>query len=238
MKKLLKMLGLFNRNKSASQNNSVRPVELGYALAFSNDEIGLDIFGSPKEIVEEIKQRGLDVNEVAQLPSTIIDAQKVRQDTPVLQFKGGPFAEPMMQLLDSLSVKDIESAETILSNAPGIFNENNISASVPMIAYSALGDLDAVKFLIDHKSSPNLPGHMGMTPLHWAAGKGYVDVADLLITHAANPTALGWFLLTPAEVASINGHSDLAQKLKDYGSDYYEQEKWMGFLQRMGIRKG
>lgn len=236
MKKILNKFKLFLSKKYVPQKNSVKPVELGYALSFTNSDIELDIFGSPKEIIDEVKKRGFDINEIAQLLNTAIDARVVQQDMPQLEFSGGPFAEHMMRLLDALASKDFESAKAIFNKAPGLLDVNNNCSSIPLISYADAGDLEVVKFLIDHKSSPNLPGQFGMTPLHWAAARGYDDVVDFLIAHGGNPISLGWFMLTPAEVAFLNENDTLADKLKNCAPEFYEPNMWMGFLQRMGIQ--
>jgi hypothetical protein len=238
-KQLMKFLSkfrIFKRSKSSTENNNKsQGIKLGHAISFRNTDLEIDLYGAPREIVDEFSSLGLNINEVARHIHTEIVTYGILQSEPNIDWQGGPQGQNMIRFLEMLSARDLKSAEIALHDDPNILAKDHLDASIPLITYAAKGDLEIVNFLLTHSASPSLPGHFDLTPLHWAAAAGYDDVAASLLDSGADPIALGWFLLTPAEVAALNGHSTLAETLKQSSPGFYDTNTWMNIFKRMGI---
>jgi hypothetical protein len=59
----------------------------------------------------------------------------------------------------------------------------------------------------------------GLTPLHYAASRGYVEVARLLLENGADVNAKNEHGITPLHFAASEGHADVARLLLERGAD-------------------
>jgi ankyrin repeat protein len=106
-----------------------------------------------------------------------------------------------MDLFTAVSLRDWSAAERLRENDPSFIDNGRKGA---LHVASKRGDVEAVKWLLDHGANPNaLWPHWDadVTPLHMAAWGGHADVADVLLRAGADPAikdskhdsdALGW----------------------------------------------
>jgi hypothetical protein len=186
---------------------------IGLALLFENSELGFDWSGSPKQLRGLMQSASIAPIDAANHLQTKITGQRVFADGCEATFHGGPHAAQIMQLLDALGADDFENAAEILKETPDIFQGEHDGASVPLNIHSALGNADAVRFLLRHGAEVNRVGQFDMSALHWGAVYGHSEVAKMLIAGGADPTTRNEFLLTPANLAQQNGHAELAELL-------------------------
>jgi hypothetical protein len=59
----------------------------------------------------------------------------------------------------------------------------------------------------------------GLTPLHYAASRGYVEVARLLLENGADVNAKNEHGITPLHVAASEGHAEVVRLLLEHGAD-------------------
>ena len=59
----------------------------------------------------------------------------------------------------------------------------------------------------------------GVTPLHWAALKGYKEIAEVLLANSAPMEAKDEDGATPLHWAALNGHKAVADFLLAKGAD-------------------
>src|SRR5687767_12714486 len=102
------------------RGRGAREPMIGYAFSFRNRALGVDFFGSPHEILEQVRARGLTPADLAAHRETEISSMEVFKDQPEMKFSGGPHAEAILLLLDALARSDLESATSIVARDPAV----------------------------------------------------------------------------------------------------------------------
>lgn len=109
------------------------------------------------------------------------------------------------------------------------------------------GNLEIVKYLIEHGAILDLPDNAGITPLMWAAKMGKLDVVKLLVGRGANVNAVAslnhW---TPLTEAAYSGNYEMLTYLISNGADvarqagaaYVEAANGMGLMYKPDEKKG
>jgi len=90
----------------------------------------------------------------------------------------------------------------------------------PIVEAVKRGDVDTVRRLITGGAGVNVAEGDGMTPLHWAAGRGDARVTELLLEAGADVAAvtrIGSY--TPLHLAARGGHAAVAKSLMVAGAD-------------------
>ena len=126
-------------------------------------------------------------------------------------------ARGQMDLGTALALHEWGEAEELLREDQS--RERNGSSVGMLHLMSKRGDVEAVRWLLDHGADPNalwLHWDADVTPLHLAVLGRHLDVVRLLLAAGADPTirdtkhdsdAIGW--------AEFFGHTDTAQVLKE-----------------------
>jgi len=94
------------------------------------------------------------------------------------------------------------------------------SPSGPVVEAVKEGDVATVRRLIESGADVNVAGGDGMTPLHWAAGRGYVEVTRVLLKAGADVavgTRIGTY--SPLHLAVREGHTAVSKLLIEAGAD-------------------
>jgi len=191
----------------------MKPWFIGYAFRFSNSELKFNFFGSPFEILQKMKQANIDPKYAASHNSTEIGAHVVHKDGRVGTFSGGPNAPGITQLLETMAIKNWSAAGQVLSEYPTLLSSGDETGSVPLCINAALGQVEAVKFLIANGASVNGAGKLGMTPLHWAAVHNQPAVVEILLDAGADRSLRSWFFLNAPNLAHANRHIEILRLL-------------------------
>jgi len=72
---------------------------------------------------------------------------------------------------------------------------------------SRMGNLEAVKILLDNNASLNQTDNDGRTPLHEALKRGHIEVAKLLIKTSGDVNQADNYGYTPLLIATDLGHT-------------------------------
>ncbi|KAF9305004.1 hypothetical protein BGZ74_011750 [Mortierella antarctica] len=99
------------------------------------------------------------------------------------------------------------------------------SGRTQLFKYTALGDLETCRLLIDAGAQVNDRDNAKWTPLHEACVTGHDKVAELLIQHHAEINAQGGQLDTPLHDAAQNGHVDVVKLLLANGANVLAKNK-------------
>jgi len=97
--------------------------------------------------------------------------------------------------------------------------------SEPGMTFRTRADLtdvtNTVRMLLEAGAIPDSADNDGITPLHWAAGKGLTNIVRLLIEAGANVNARDSSLYTPIHqaVSSSSSHLEVARMLCEAGAD-------------------
>jgi hypothetical protein len=188
---------------------------LGYALSFTNPTLGVQLFGSPKEILDELHSRKLDLTAIANHPETEMEATEVLKDSPRLSFSGGPHAETMIELLDAIRESDLQKAAAVLERDPAALAAGHSGAAVPLLGAVSARRTEIARLLLRAGARVDEGGEFEMTPLHWAAALGAADLAAVLLGAGADVQRQTWFYVTAGELATINGHDAVARLIAD-----------------------
>ena len=109
---------------------------------------------------------------------------------------------------------------SVLFLVPFLMGAGFSSASDPVVEAVKEGDVATVRHLIESGADVNVAEGDGMTPLHWAAGRGYVEVTQLLLEAGADVavgTRIGTY--TPLHLAVREGHTAVSKLLIEAGAD-------------------
>ena len=90
----------------------------------------------------------------------------------------------------------------------------------PVADAAQLGDLEAVRALLQQGEDPNAAQADGLTALHWAALNDKRGITEILLYAGATVspiTRVGGY--TPLHLASQNGHGEVVRKLLESGAD-------------------
>lgn len=180
---------------------------LGYALSIKNPDLGVDVMGSPHEVLEKLGVQGVDVEIALNHPRSSIDGTEVFQEAPRLTFVGGPHADTILQLLEAIPRADESMASRALSRDVGALIDH-ASASIPLLVAVSSRHAAMVKLLLAAGASVDALGQFGMTPLHWAAALGDDGVVRILLGAGADWRKLSWFYVNALELAELNGRAD------------------------------
>lgn len=198
-----------------ADNSSNGDVFIGWAIGVSNKELGLDVFGSPHEVLNTLKAQGHRLYDVAKHKASEITKTEIfGSATDIPEISDVPGLRPVVE---GILAGDLEKVMRALGLAPSLFSSPH-GAGIPLAMAAFLGQADIVKLFIEHGSPVGQSLSLGMTPLHWAGAAGQRDVVEFLLDAGAE-VAMNWFLLTPDQLAFRNGHRELAgwieQKIPD-----------------------
>ncbi|KAF9085480.1 hypothetical protein BGX23_009612 [Mortierella sp. AD031] len=132
---------------------------------------------------------------------------------------GGPTEEPSAG--ESGSQANNESQARKKTKQPDLahINKRDRSGRTQLFKYTAMGDLEACRLLIEAGAQVNDRDYAEWTPLHEACVTGHDKVAELLIQHHADVNARGGHMDTPLHDAAQNGHVDVVKLLLSHGAN-------------------
>ncbi|KAJ3338089.1 hypothetical protein HDU83_008335 [Entophlyctis luteolus] len=96
--------------------------------------------------------------------------------------------------------------------------QDNLQQTALYIA-SKHGQLEVVKWLVDHGANVNAENVNKATPLHIASQNGHLEVVKWLVDHGANVNAENVQKATLLHIASQNGHLEVVKWLVDHGAN-------------------
>ena len=192
--------------KQQKKRRTARGPLIGYAIGLENEGYQFDCFGTPYEVLEELRARGLVFREIGQHDETGITSTEIFKAAPQMEIRGGPQAENTLELLDAIDEVDIARADRIIHRHPAALASQDDNSVVPMLAAVWVGVPDIVQLLLSNGAPVDKAGHLGMTPLHWAAAFGETQIVLQLMERGAQSNSLSWFFVTAAELAELNKH--------------------------------
>ncbi|XP_048574268.1 ankyrin-1-like [Triticum urartu] len=88
----------------------------------------------------------------------------------------------------------------------------------PLMYALGWGNLDIVRYLLDHDADPEKPGEHGATALHVAAGAGMCEMIEVLLSKGADVNSVS-FCGTPLHAAIIGKHDAAVKTLLNHHAD-------------------
>src|SRR3990167_7224855 len=85
-----------------------------------------------------------------------------------------------------------------------------------LITASHIGDLEAVKELLQAGADPNIVNRGGQTPLYWASYHGYLEIVRELLQAGADPNIAEKDGITPLMSAEKNRNFQLVKEFENH----------------------
>ncbi|MBK9579125.1 MAG: ankyrin repeat domain-containing protein [Fibrobacterota bacterium] len=134
------------------------------------------------------------------------------------------FPASSQELWDLLQAREFELAGTLLDRGVYIDSKRDGLSAIHLAADA--GDLEAVKFLIDHGSDVDDFNFGRITPLMIAATRGDLAMVELLVDQGASMEAISGTYLTPLMYAMLNHHDAVVDlMLKKQADPLFEPEE-------------
>ncbi|CAN6251583.1 unnamed protein product [Urochloa humidicola] len=97
-------------------------------------------------------------------------------------------------------------------------NAADESGNVPLSHAVRAGNIDTMRYLLDHGADPDKPVSFGCTSIHIAAGEGKCKMVELLLSKGADVNILSE-IGTPLHVAAMENQDATMKILLDHGAD-------------------
>jgi len=195
----------------------VKPVLLGYGFSLTNPSLRLNVFGSPKELVDELDSRRLEVAAVIEHDETTIESRDIFKAAPKIHVSGGPNAGGVLNLLAAIDESNPEAAARVLASDPMVISPGRPGADVPLLVAASRSSLEIVRLLVEAGAQPDVAGQFDMTPLHWATAKGALGVVTTLLEAGADLQRVSWFYVTAGDLAALNGCESVVRAIGHEG---------------------
>lgn len=86
---------------------------------------------------------------------------------------------------------------------------------LPLCAAARDGNLQVVRYMVDHGENVNCKDGKGRTPLHFAAENGHLEVVKFLVEHSAHVECINDKNETPLDLATRNNHAEIVRFLME-----------------------
>lgn len=117
----------------------------------------------------------------------------------------------LVSLLDRNDTEKFQSQILTLQDANSAREDNNKT----ILMYACwVGNIDAVKYLIDKGADVNAQDIGGATALHLAAWKGFTPIALYLVEKGASGQAMSKDGMTPLDIAVMQGNKEIAEAIQ------------------------
>ncbi|EME31039.1 uncharacterized protein Gasu_17970 [Galdieria sulphuraria] len=124
------------------------------------------------------------------------------------------------------------SKEAIIGNRPLGFElpdcEDSSTSQAPVLDlcyFSAIGDISSIRYLLEKDpSSVHLKDESGMTPLMYAADRGYLEIVVVLLEYEASVDAVDREGQSALHYACICEYPDVVLQLVKAGADIYLED--------------
>jgi ankyrin repeat protein len=120
----------------------------------------------------------------------------------------------ILELVGLLDRKDTATFQTkikTLSDANCVREDNNKSILMYVVW---VGNLEAIKHLIDKGADINAQDNGGATALHLAAWKGRTDIALYLLERGSSGSIMSKEGMTPLDIALMQGNQEIATAIE------------------------
>jgi ankyrin repeat protein len=117
--------------------------------------------------------------------------------------------------LNACAAGDIPKLVEMIKNNFEINSKDDIGISGIHIA-SMNGNMEVLKWLVDHDASCSIRDIDGMTPLHYACENNHVDIALFLVRNGADTSVRNKAGLTSLHYVCMNGTVALGVLIRDY----------------------
>lgn len=173
-------------------------------------------------LLKALEKKGQDINLEDDTGVSVLDIAQDKKRTAVVAYlksKGAKNGSAKLTdaFVKALAAKNIKGATEIMKNG---LNPNAKYDSCPMLyVVVRFGNLEMLKWLVEHGAKVNAEDDQGVTPLIVAASLGKSEMVSYLMSKGADVNHVGNDHRTPASEAKANGHKEILSMLKAAGAD-------------------
>nr|XP_051177848.1 uncharacterized protein LOC127292478 isoform X3 [Lolium perenne] len=112
----------------------------------------------------------------------------------------------------------LESCRFLVEESRIDVNAVSKTGATPTSFAAREGNVQVMRYLLDHGGDPAMPDEMGSTPLHFAAVEGHCEAARLLLSKGV-PVDLVNYCGAPLHIAAFNDHVEVVKVLLEHAAD-------------------
>jgi ankyrin repeat protein len=113
----------------------------------------------------------------------------------------------------------VDRLREIAAADPALLGTLNNDGETPLHEAAKYGQLDVLRFLVEHKADVNARQYDGATPLHFAAGFGELETVKFLLDNGAEVDVKEVSGMTPIMAAQTRNHREIIDVLTKAGAD-------------------
>lgn len=183
-----------------------------YAIAFAAKQGNLPVV---KELVEK---HGQNVNIADSSGVSVLDIAREKKQAAVVDYllsKGakGDNSHLVKEFVEAVQKKNLVKAKQVMKSGLDV-NAKHTDSTTMLYVAAFSGDLEIVKYLVDHGAKVDATDNMKITPLIIASHLGHKTVVEYLISKGANINHVGDGKRTPTSVAQEAGHKEIVHIIK------------------------
>jgi len=131
----------------------------------------------------------------------------------------------------AIKAEKLDSVKLLIEGWKADINLANTAGMTPLMLAIAMGQVEIVKYLLEHEANPNLADEFGATAIDWAHGLGRAEIAELLSQYTdqkpKEEAVIQALLVKAAYVASLSDVGNMGRDSNVLLSAFKDENRHM-----------